>query len=656
MKITKVSGRNVKGMDFDVTLGLVTLICGGNGLGKSAIPIAVRLALTGCLPPPKGKTETVKSAAGIYRMAGDPDNDGTMVVKASTDTDLRSVLRYKRQGGKMTTGGAVPAGMLTPGVLFDAGSFLSLTEEGRIGAVFAACDPSKITYGSATIKARMAEVNTRPAATCEATKGGIELLLDREFGADGVTLHGASNRVVDKLKELRKASDEEAKRNEGAFEAFRTGVQQAARPTDVTEALKDAQRKLDAVLATRVPDTSGLEAKFADLTAKINAIHEQQAKEHNGQPLSIWATSLELDLQQTTPPVVDEEIGMELEELNADYASIQSNIAEGQAQVRMLEKDAKAIEGLKCCDRCGNNVKDWQKRALKSITDRINKIGESLAKLTGEAADLHVGIQEREAKIQAQETALNEHRARVAGWTRDLEETKRRMGELQRLASEQREVMARLEDTEKPNPNTEAEIARLQAEVEGLQRKDGAFKQYQADLQRRDELEGKLLVAQCRAATYKGVVEIIVEEQAKATEAAFNDLLAGARAFTDGILPSPLEFRDGELGRRVAERDVSRGCKAPVGSWIPHYQLSDSEQKLTYVVFAAALARKSPIKLIILDELGTFADPSVVVRRMVDLQKSGVIDQAILVMAGALPVWADFIGVKEVGGFKVITF
>ena len=76
MHITKLTTKNWKGRDLDLALTPVTVVTGDNFAGKTSVPMAIRFALTGYLPPPIGKrNEAIFALAGDQAQADERDGD-----------------------------------------------------------------------------------------------------------------------------------------------------------------------------------------------------------------------------------------------------------------------------------------------------------------------------------------------------------------------------------------------------------------------------------------------------------------------------------------------------------------------------------------------------------------------------------------------------
>ena len=94
-------------------------------------------------------------------------------------------------------------------------------------------------------------------------------------------------------------------------------------------------------------------------------------------------------------------------------------------------------------------------------------------------------------------------------------------------------------------------------------------------------------VAACKAA-----VATIEDLQHDLVAKAFGALLAVANRIAAPVLRSPLEYRDGEIGRQDGRY------------WVTSKTFSGTEQAVTYAAFAVALAAGGKMKLCVVDEIG----------------------------------------------------
>ena len=141
----------------------------------------------------------------------------------------------------------------------------------------------------------------------------------------------------------------------------------------------------------------------------------------------------------------------------------------------------------------------------------------------------------------------------------------------------------------------------------------------QQDSVRREQFKKQQLTAEAQREVAKLALVAMTETQQKLVDAAYNGIVEKVNAFTYGILPAPLEYRDGEIGYI---RDAT---------WVSHKTFSGSEQMVTYAGLCVALCQSSPYKLVILDELGRMAasDKVCVLANMTTLIKRGDVDQFI---------------------------
>jgi hypothetical protein len=101
---------------------------------------------------------------------------------------------------------------------------------------------------------------------------------------------------------------------------------------------------------------------------------------------------------------------------------------------------------------------------------------------------------------------------------------------------------------------------------------------------------------------------------------AFGKILSIANTITTGILKTPLEYRDGEIGR----------FEGP--TWISHRTFSGLEKAISYAGISVALAGECPIKIVMIDEVLIHPDNQrLLLDRALELTAAGKISQFVLV-------------------------
>lgn len=137
-----------------------------------------------------------------------------------------------------------------------------------------------------------------------------------------------------------------------------------------------------------------------------------------------------------------------------------------------------------------------------------------------------------------------------------------------------------------------AELAVVTQDVDRL-----AMQQRQADaakgeqharlkaLEAAEKVEAEVAAVKAAVATVEDLMHDLVAK-------AFGSLLAVANRIAAPVLRSPLEYREGEIGRQDGRH------------WITARTFSGTEQAITYAAFSVALASESKLKLCLLDEIG----------------------------------------------------
>ena len=144
------------------------------------------------------------------------------------------------------------------------------------------------------------------------------------------------------------------------------------------------------------------------------------------------------------------------------------------------------------------------------------------------------------------------------------------------------------------------------------------------DLRRLSEAEQLRDNARMGEEVSKTAAAALRELQRRFVADAFRPLLETANAFFSEVLTTPLAYNDGEIG---TWRE---------GTWVGHKTFSGAEKRLAYVAIQAALASRSPFRLMLLDELGTVDDVNAmkVARGVAAAIERGTIDQFVGIDVG----------------------
>jgi len=618
MKIKSLVATNVHGLNIGLDLKSVNVICGDNFTGKTAIMKSIRLGLTGYLPLPIGKTP-----GSIYKLAGNPEGEGSMSIEMLTDNGRAIKHKWSRDAkGKTSAEGGVPMDLQMPPLLCEPRTFFGMTGADRIKIVFAACDVTKSGFGAKMLNEKLGTVQVQPVKVCETTLNTIAQYIDAQF-ADGATIQDATDRLLKWLKQNQADSRLKAETASGSFAAFRTKTA-TGRPVDKTAEIEKLQRVIQGLGENNAVERNRL---FLAVESAKNQLTESFTILDNFETVadeklkaldnSIKNTKKAFDAEQAKPQADVGPFETRLEKLEQERDKHNDIAASAESSIEAEQTLIKSTAKLKLCDKCKKALATASKKAIEKFGDEhklaIKKHAEAIS-----------AIEKLSVEIEQLKQANSKHDANITTLETQLQEQEQDRNLLTKLIGNYRTAVKAF----KALPETVDNSVKT-AELNELKTQQSAFNVYQNDIKRRDDLERELLEHQCEEAVYKSVTKIVLEEQEKVMTFAFNEVLAVARHFTDGLLNSPLEFYNGELGRRVSALD--KGTTAAIGSWISHETLSTTETMLAYAGFSIALAQQAPMKIIFMDELAAIKSDLLVkvIERMCDLVHKGVIDQFI---------------------------
>lgn len=597
MKITNLSYTNFKGHSGSYDLDAVNLIAAPNFAHKTTIPLAIRLGMTGYLPPPIG-------TRGIYKLAGNPNSAGSMSIDLKMDNGRLVQWIWKRnEAGKVSCEGGLSKDITMPELQLDPRLFFSKTKDEQIALIFAACKVGPDKFSPETIRKRLGEVNHPPHNVCQETLQKVCTWMETN---EATNIPAWLANFIAFLKLSAKRASEQNELTSGAFAAFRIGGDNF-QAKDYTEELKANREKLAAL--KQVKDSSHARSRLALLEHKLRDL---------GDYAQVGSAIAELKTKLAVKPFADDDdVESLLEDLVTESGARGRASSENAGKEVQFAKEIRELETSECCPKCLSAKPGWKKAALTRLT---------LAHATA--------LKERDANAKLADESRKRLLA-IRAWVSE----NNRLQNLERIAITYAELITNVEqareevaELEKVPVPTE-EIAQLEAWIADAETKQKQHEVFASDSKRREVLSTQLMTFSCEREVYKQVIGIVQEEQAKLIEGAFGKVLETAKYFSDGLLNSPLEFVDGALGRKVSQRDIDTGSDAMLGSWISFDAFSGTEELLALAGFSVALTADAPIKLVILDEMGRLDDSRKldVAQRMLSLTQSGIIDQAILI-------------------------
>jgi len=598
----KLTLENFRGLNRTFTLGRVNIVTGENFAGKSSVPLALRLACVGSLPPPIGST-------GIWpALAGNPGQPGRMSVWVRMDDGMTWNLAWERNAkGTVSKLGSPPDAVALPPVLCDPGTFWSLTGAEQTRAVFAACPGAKVTRKQ--VEECLTGVEASPAAI---RAKFIETCMDgiaERFHANPPEQVG--NSTVELLladwKEHAKQIRPGLKRLEASVAS---GMWKGTVPRDRTKDLTAARQTLATLNAQQ--------SAAQNIRTKSDAQKRERANAE--QKLAVLDQRIEAFRAMQTVPDKTEEDAAKLDALigASDEATEAVDGIERQL-VRLRGMRADIASGK--CPTCGCSGD-----ALKRIDEETANTIRSLEAALVMARAVQ---QERENERAAESAKWAEHHAALAKWTVAARQAGADVAEAVRWRDYLANTTAVEPDLEWTAEQDKARDDARQR-VEELEGEQGQFAAYVTQRGRQEQAEQDLIRMRCELDIVTGAAKSLTELLDRVAGEAFGSVLKAAGQLTDGLLESPLQFVGGELGRASSEADRERtGGKLPVGSWIPHTSFSGTEALIGYVGFALAIASKAPFRLVVMDELNRLTPDrkKALMVRITELVEAGVIDQ-----------------------------
>lgn len=220
--------------------------------------------------------------------------------------------------------------------------------------------------------------------------------------------------------------------------------------------------------------------------------------------------------------------------------------------------------------------------------------------------------------------------------------------EIERLRNEQAQDAARraewkesIKTPQSPQPSSrdiDADLEDAEARMFELRDRHKTALRLQQDLKRAAEANLEHELAAAHVLVLKRLGKELVEIQAEMIEAVFGKLLAIANQITHEILPSPLAFLDGEVGRYQE------------GRFVRHRVFSGTEKALTYIAIAAALSSQAKFKLLILDEIGRLDEGNRVrvLYNLAQAREKGIVDQVIVAGTNPPKLLPDSLGWQRI--------
>lgn len=336
--------------------------------------------------------------------------------------------------------------------------------------------------------------------------------------------------------------------------------------------------------------TNSKYSPFTDLKSITDALAKRLSE------LKKQAKTLEAQIAGFKAPAVTEDV-------TAKCEAARVVMEERLAVVTRLEAKGETEEASELRD----NIRNWTRELAneqedrESLTRQINALKNAKKCACGGACPCHAN--------KGLDTDLKACENEIRIISAKLEKAKKRLKVIESKGPSAAEKKA-TEDLNKARKEFNDLMAKL-VDFQAAKRTEAGIQKTKDSL--KDSLDEITIV--------KDLQERALKYQQEVVEHTFNSLLKKSKAFTDDILKSPLQYRDGELGRM--DGDI----------WVSHEVFSGCEKLVAYIGLQIALAQESPIKLVVLDDPFSGAQPKIkfdIYQRMQQLIALGVVDQVFM--------------------------
>lgn len=625
MRIKNLSATGLKLGDFSHELGPVTIFTGRNFSGKTARLEAVRLALLRYVPE-QGKTGA--ATAGLARAGAISvrlDMDDGQLVSACWRTERGAF----KAGPFQVLATVPPAPPGVPPVLMDSNEYFGLGAKDQVRYVFGlarlGADRSLVVKTVAAnlknirVENHAAEHETAIQALVQAaTMTGARSLPVQEF------VETLTTDFRDRLRVTKQNAARMASTVQGLTALKALDTEETIRSVDTELAtLRARQTQLDGDVRLKGAEIKRLAAQAAERANLIKVL--ERAPDAKAQITELEREQAELMARTEGKAMQAAGLAEKRNRTQLELRQIEIEIANNERAAAEREAEHQKNVAHDTCPFCGVGQSGWKDRIISEFANEMKQRRDAIA-----AAKKQLKIAQGVAET------IGTHYHRMIDADRALAADQQRLTqvsrELRMIRDSQKDAVALRAKLEAMGPPTESEqIEQLKAaalkageehitvcqRITELSERQAAFYRAQQDTARNAQALIQHAAVTAEQAVLAEAVKLLEALQGEMVTQAFGPLLDRANRITDGILKSQIEYRDGDLGRFDGS------------TWITHRTFSGTEKALTYAALAAALAHESPIKLVMIDELGRLdrESKSLFIARMIELTGSGVLDQ-----------------------------
>jgi hypothetical protein len=597
MKLTTITAKAFKGLTFTLDLKDINFLVGSNFAGKTARTDAIRFLLLGYLP------ELGKTNVATFGLASGRE----MEVEGTFDNGLRIRRRLYLDGNSVKREEIIPgeiefAGQLA--VMLNAETYFALSDRERVNYVFANVQmgPEWSSHGILDkVNLALTDLPQSPP-----TRGKIITHLVNIRDTEDITPQAFVEEALAWLTVEAKSAKDYAQRMEKTTQGL--AALRAQDPASINRAIAD----LDEDTAKIKADIETLQTSKAELQAQYNAIIASRKRRSVIDPQIKGLTAFQKQLETLRYRLGQKETHANSME-RVDRAAVEAAHTDERQTLngqRDAERDLKQVtesiekntreldqfESMKACPCCGATGETWKEKKATEIKSVVAGLTIKQEQLRSHATTLRIAVSDiaiRRAELQRKEAEcilidreIGALKTAILDCERQIATCQQFADELNNLPQENQEITSKVDALQ-----TSINVANSQLSANDRMKADAIAKQH--DHKRLAEAETQRDQAKADLAIYVAAGKKLRDIQTEMVAAAFTPLLETANSFFGRILKTPIAYHDGEIG-------TWRGA----GVWVTHRTLSGTEKALTYAAIQAALASNSPVRIMLLDELG----------------------------------------------------
>ncbi len=612
MRLSTIRAQNFKGRSFEHDLAPVTVWTGANFAGKTARLDAITLALTGQHPA------CDKTGVAIFQTFG---GNGPLAVDLELGGGKACSRSWERIDGSIRSQSEfrgiteVEWGKLFPPVMLNAREYFDRSNRERVKMVF---DLVKLPPGSGPLGIILEQIQNAPLSSGRMAGPLNDLVQEIESSQrQGQSMQEWIEGLAKEFGQRKKDADAEARRYSGVQVNFTTEPAK-----DVGQQIQKIKSELDELnrkiggLEERARRAQGSEARRKEIQTELNAIPKPQEIEK----LRAELKRLERNYRSETGVLKVKEA-----EFAGDIKSLDKQVDLIGAEIRILNSEHEKLMGHVNCPTCDAEGSSWWKRVGVVFKKKLEglKAAESVATKSSEKKNLAlIEVQKAIKRSEEMDEANEDRELRIE----ILKSSLSHADSFDSLRSKLTKELEELKNEDAKSLGDQIADARQRRgltmdTLQELQASERQWIEQQAQRKRCLEVEEIRVKAGIDLEVAKIAVKAITAAQAKLAEQVFGTLMKTVNEIAGPIMKQPLAYRDGEIGYEVS------------GKFVLTDAFSGTEQAISYAALSLALAVQSPVKILMLDEVGRLdvENREKLARLVVKLQRDGVIDQSILV-------------------------